>query len=517
MLWRYRWLALILSAAICALGWVHVVSLPNTYEVNAKVFVDTRSMLRPLLKGLAVENTMLSDSAMLMKRTLLTRPNLEDVARRTDLDLSAETPRQFEALIVSLADRIRLSGTSRDNVYEIEFEDTNAERAKKVVDELLNTFLETALGSTRTDTEVTQQFLDEQIAEYEQRLIEAEERLKSFKQRNIGLMPGAETNYFQRLESTKLKLNEAELLLSEARSRRDKLRSRLSSVRQSSETTVQDNNLLAMSRYTERIDGLQNQLDQLLLQFTERHPDVVSLTAKLAELETKREEELKEIAQELEANAESAGVLQSEAVVQTRLAVAESEAEVAALEARVKEYAKQLEVLNQQVDTIPEVEAELARLNRDYGLNKKQFEELLQRRESARLSEEVDQQAEDVKLKVIEPPRVPLAPSGPNRVMFFTAVFFAALGAGGALAFVLSQVQPRFYTAEELKEFSQLPIVGTVSYRSSTRYRSERRMELAVFSLIFMLLAGAYGGLIVLEKSRFDLHGKFQAIVGNEV
>lgn len=509
MLWRYRWLALAFSAVVSVAGWAYVIAMPNTYAVNAKVFVDTRSMLRPLLKGLAVDNRALQDSAQLMKRTLLTRPNLEEVARRTDLDLTAETPQAFEALVSSLAERVKLSGTSRDNVYEIKFEDKVAERAKRVVDELLNTFLETALGSSRTDSETTQKFLDGQIAEYERRLIEAEERLKEFKQKNVGFMPDSGIDYFGRMQMAKSAHRDAQLLLNEAVNRRNELRKRLGGAEDKSSMGLENPNLLAMSRYTGRIDDLNSQLDQLLLQYTDKHPDVVAIRQTLEDLETRQEEELKRLSEEL---ANNTGI-ETEAVMTTKLAVAQSEAEVAALQARVRQYAKQVEELEELVDTVPEVEAELARLNRDYGLNKRQFDELLQRRESARMSEDVDEQAEDVKLKVIEPPRVPLAPSGPNRVLFFTGVLGASIGAGIALAFLLSQIQPRFYTSEELKEFTGLPILGSVSYRSSLRYRTERRMELAVFGLIFLVLLGVYGGLVSLESSQFGLHEKFNELV----
>lgn len=517
MLWGYRWIALLFSAVICTAGWFYVLSMPNTYEVNAKVFVDTSSMLRPLLKGLAVDSSMLSDSAALMKRTLLTRPNLEEVARKTDLDLEATTPRQFETMIGLLSQRIRLSGTGRDNVYEIKFEDTNAQRAKNVVDALLNTFLETALGSSRTDSAATQKFLEEQIAVYEKRLVEAEERLKNFKQRNVGLVPGTESNYYQRLELAKTKRQEAELELREAQRRRDELRKSLQrpGSGEPGEVNLQDPVLLEMSTYTPRIKQTQDQLDQLLLNFTEKHPDIVVLRERLADYETRREEELVTLAKQMSDKNAIAGAAPSEAMMTTALAVAEAEAQAAALEARVANYNGEVDKLERMVDTIPEIEAELVRLDRDYGLNKRQFEELLKRREAARLSDEVDQKAEDVKIKVIEPPKVPLVPSGPKRKMFFSAVFFAALGAGAALAFVLSQIQQRFYTIEELKEFMQLPLLGAVSYQSSARYRTERRMELAVFLLIFCVLAGVYGGLLTLEAAHVDLHAKLAAVMGS--
>jgi len=155
MVWPHRWAAILTAIAVCLVGWSYALIVPNIYEVNAKIFVDTQSMLRPLLKGLAVDTNILAQNAVLLQRTLLTRPNLEDVARKADLDLETETARDFELLVARLAQNITFTGTSRDNIYQIAIKDRDVNRAKRIVDELLNRFLETALGSSRLDTEVT--------------------------------------------------------------------------------------------------------------------------------------------------------------------------------------------------------------------------------------------------------------------------------------------------------------------------------------------------------------------------
>ncbi len=518
MVWPHRWSALALTTVICITGWAYVFYLPNVYEVQAKIFVDTQSMLRPLLKGLAIDTNSLVDTANLMQRTLLTRPNLEEVARKADLDLTAKTDREFETLVDGLAKRIQLSGTSRTNIYEISFEDTQIDRAKRVVDELLNRFLETALGSSRKDTAITQKFLDDQIQEYEKRLVEAEERLKEFKQRNVGRMPGQGSSYYGELEEARLRLKHAELELQEAQNRSGTLRRQL----EGEEPVLgimgdtQNFDMPTSSQYDGRIATLEQQLDQLALHYTDKHPDVVGLREQIARLEDRRAEELAELAAAPPPPSTSMGgdPLQGSVYQEINLAMAQADAEVAALQARVDAYRKDVDELERAVDTVPEIEAELKRLDRDYGLNKQQYEELLKRRESARLSEQADEQADDIKLKVIEPPRIPLRPVGPNRIQFLAMVLFASLGAGGGLAVLLSQVNPRFYSSDELKEITQLPVVGTVSLVFSRRQRTERRMELAMCAVVFTGLLVLFGTLVALESAQFDLNGRLNDLIG---
>ncbi|MCC6710528.1 MAG: chain-length determining protein [Gammaproteobacteria bacterium] len=519
MVWPYRWAALGLSVLVCIGGWIFALMMPDIYEVKAKIFVDTRSMLRPLLKGLAIDSESLASSANMMKRTLMTRPNLEQVARKTDLDLKTKTDREFDAVISGLAEKISLQGTQQDNIYEIAFTGSDPKQAKRVVDELLNTFMEAALGSNRKDTAVTQKFLDEQIVQYEQRLLDAEGRLKEFKQRNVGVMPGEGSSYFRNLQNAREMLQRAQLELHEAQNRSSTLRQKLEGEEPVLGVMGDQQSLRApaASRYDGRLAHLQEQMDQLLLQYTDKHPDIQAIREQMEGLKARRDEELKELAAKA-ANEPQDSLSMDEPAEggvyqEIKLAMAEADAEVAGLTARVNAYQAKVTELEHQVDSIPEIEAELKRLDRDYGLNKQQYDELLKRRESARLSQEVDQQADDVKLKVIDPPRVPLLPIGPNRVQVMTMVLLAALGAGVGLAFLLSQINPRFYSSEELKEITQLPVLGTVSLVFSERQRTERRMELGVFALTLIGLFAVYGALVTLESMHVNLSSHISRLI----
>lgn len=516
-IWPYRWLALAVATVLSLGGWFGVLTMPNEYEVSAKIFIDTRSMLKPLLKGLTISNDSLSSSANLMKRTLLTRPNLEQVARNTDLDLGTNSDQEFDSLITALAQRIKLSGTSRDNIYEIKFVDNDPNKAKRFVDEVLNTFLETALGDSRQDTALTQKFLDEQIADYEKRLIDAEDRLKEFKQKNIGLMPGDGGNYYSRLEEANLELRNAELELREAQNRRAELARQIEGEEPvlgiMDDAEVWDSN--TSTKYDGRIAELESQLDQLLLQYTEKHPDIIGIRLTVSQLEEKQKEEQQRL-DELESSSSFGSSDSDESLVyqEMKIALGQAEADVAGLKIRAEEFKRRVDDLERLVDTVPEVEAELQRLDRDYSLNKRNFEELIKRRESARLSEEVDDKADRLKLKVIEPPRIPLSPIGPKRIQLFSGVLVASLGIGVAIAFLLTQITPRFYSSAELREFAQIPVIGVVTMISGGRQKTERLMELAVFGLVFLGLLAMYGGLVGMETMQVDLISKINSLVG---
>ena len=140
VVWRLRWLALITATLLCAIGWVGVLALPNQYEVSAKVYVDSSTMLRPLLQGIAVGNNINESNARLMRRTLLVRPNLEKVARQTDMDIKAKTPTEYEQLLIGLSQKISVSGSANSNIYVIGYRNSDAKLATRVVEAVLNIF-----------------------------------------------------------------------------------------------------------------------------------------------------------------------------------------------------------------------------------------------------------------------------------------------------------------------------------------------------------------------------------------
>jgi polysaccharide chain length determinant protein (PEP-CTERM system associated) len=158
--------------------------LPDRYESSARVYVDTQSILKPLMSGLAVQPNV-DQQINILSRTLISRPNVEKLIRMADLDLAVKTKEEREALDRQrhqVSCRSVLPG--RDNLYTLAYTDTDAERAKRVVQSMVSMFVESGLGDKRKDSDTARKFIEEQIKAYEQKLEDAENRLKEYKLRN---------------------------------------------------------------------------------------------------------------------------------------------------------------------------------------------------------------------------------------------------------------------------------------------------------------------------------------------
>lgn len=507
--WRYRWFIALVAWPLCILGWIYVHSLPDQYQASARVYLDTQSILRPLLSGLAVQSDARSE-VDLMTRTLLSRPNLEKVARMTDLDLKAKTPEQMESLLTGMLGKIAIEDTNRRGLFRISYEDSDPQLAKRVVQALLTIFMENSLGESRKDTDVAQRFLDEQIKEYEARLVASEQRLTQFKRENLGRMPTEGRGYYDNLQASISELEQARLDLQEAENRRKELQRQL----EDKDAMLGFAGPAVGGSITPELDGriqaLQSRLDELLLKYTDQHPDVQAVKNTMEDLKKQRAETV--------AHAKIGGRIATDGAMspyqaQMQLTLSEADANIAALRARVGTLRNRVDELKKLVNIIPEVEAQLQQLNRDYDVTKSNYETLLARRESAGITQQLEQNADTVKFRVVDPPFVPATPSGPNRPLLSSGALGIGIAAGLVFAFFLSQLNPTYDSRRGLTESTQLPVLGGVSMIWTHEQRRRRRMELLGFSALMAGLLVVYGGLVMAHLFQLDVVSKLKSFI----
>lgn len=489
--WHRRWYILIVAWLVSIAGWAWVFLLPDRYEANARVYVDTQSLLQPLLSGMTVQPDV-SQQIKLMTRVLVSRPTLEKVARMTDMDLKATTPEQTDDMLNALANRITISDAGRENLYTISYQNSNPELAKKVVQALLTIFVESSLGRTRQDIASSQKFIDQQLQDYQQKLDAADTALREFKQKHLGMMPSQSGDYISQLQAAQTQVQQARLDVQEAVNRRNQLKQQLSSV----EPTLSAGAAVAANPEIDaRIQDLQSKLDQLRLQYTDQYPDVQAVKRLIAKLELQKKQEATQ-----EAKSDSAAAkVQNPVYQQLTVAIAEADANVASLQARLAEYQRRYQQLWNAANTLPQVEQQLNELTRNYGVYKQQYLDLLQRKQQAEISSNVESKTNTVDFRVIDPPRVPLNPTWPNRPLLISLVPLVGLLAGFGVAFVMSQIRRTVTDRRTLRELTGLPVLGAVTKFESRESRRRKRRGLVTYGAGLAGLLGAYGVLLTLQ------------------
>ncbi len=501
-MWKFRWPALIVAWVVALVGSAFVMRMPDQYEASARIYVDTQSILKPLMAGLTVQPNVEQQINML-SRTLMSRPNLEKLVRMADLDLKANTPAEQDQLIDSLSKSIAIRNTGRDNLYTLNYIEQDQEKAKRVIQSLVSIFVESSLGATRKDTDSAKTFLNEQIKQYEQRLEEAEARVKAFRLRNIETQSADGKDAASRVAEAAAQLQQAQLQLREAENARDAAKVQLAAERGQGANLVTQSLLQesAISVATPEIDARlaqqQQTLDALRQRFTDQHPDIVSTQRLIRDLEAQKKKEVAELRKVALATAGSGGVGPTSSLAAQELGrmLATAEVQVAALRARVGEYASRLATAREALKTAPQLEAEAAQLNRDYGIIKKNYEDLVARRQSAVMSGELEVASGVADFRLIDPPRVSPKPVAPNRLLLLPGVLVAALGAGLGIAFLISQLRPTFDSPDDLRAKTGLPLLGVVSMVIDDQQRRRARIGTLRFasasgSLVALFAAG---------------------------
>ena len=509
-MWRFRWPGLAIALLVSLAAWPTVLIIPNEYKTSSRVQVDTSSVLKPLLKGLTAESEAI-DRVEMITRVMLSRPNLEKVIREADLDHHVNNQREMEQMIVDVRRRVSITkpfkskskrGKESPIVFlDIAFTDEEPKVAHRIVQILVNNLVESTLGEVRTDTSDAKQFLVGQIEDYERQLKFSEQQLAEFKKANVGVLPGQGGDYYARLQTALENLDALKAEYDLAAKKHYILKEQLED-----EVVIvgEDPRIAALD---EQIQKSEEKLSDLLLIYTENHPDVHGMRRNIAELEQKKDG----IARELDAQGGGAAVLDMQSnelnpVYQNlKIALKQTELDMQAHSAKITKQEHHIKQLKTLVDTVPEVEAHLLDLNRDYDVIKQQYLALLSRLESAELSANVRSSNFDMKFMIVEPAIVPILPVAPDRITLLGAATVAGLGAGLGLMFLLNMMFPVYVTTRELSDETGYQVLGQVSMVFSKRAIFKRRIGYTVFGICFMSFLVLAGLLVIYQEAAVKL------------
>ena len=487
--WHYRWQACLFSWLVCALGWGAILMIPNQYESSARIYVDTDAVLTPLLKGIAVDTSNTSQIDVL-QRTLLSRPNLEKLISKTNLELQLQTAAGREQMVDRLASQIRISPQTR-TLFTITYRNTDPKLAYDVVRTMLAMFVENKTGNNRTDIENARKFLNDQIDLYEKQLRTAERRRADFRARYIDLLPpdGGGVNKLDQQNQTVRMLQGQ---LQDALARRETLNRELSNTQP---MVVTETDAATPGGGPSRLHEAERTLAELRLRYTEQYPDVIAQRRLVDSLRNGGGSRDSGGPAVPKANGRSRSA-PNPVYEQLKVRVVENDANIASLERQIADAVKERDRLNDIARGAPGLQAEYVNLNRDYDVVRRNYEDLLARRESMRISTAADTEGEKVKMQVIDPPTVPQVPVAPKRILLVTGVLAAGFAAGAGLAVLLVQMDQSFHSLNDLRNLG-LQVVGGVSMLVTAVPVARRIASIALYCLALSLPVIVYGGLII--------------------
>lgn len=484
--WRYRWLGMLSSIVVALVGWLSIGLLPDYYRANAKIYIDTQSMLQPLMRDISVS---LDPDIRIQKMTkmLFSTPNIERIARMSDLDLHYDTRLEREEFLKKLEQDIQFQQQGNSNLFTVVYDHQSPEVAKLVVQSILNLFMEMTLSDTRTDTVVAQRFLDDQIGGMEERLVSAEQNLAKFKRRHMAALPRQDQTYYETLQSVLVELEQTKIDIAIEKSKQESLEKQL----RGEEPVLglsSSGDIRSLHPLIRNLNQLEENYQSLSQLYTAKHPDIQRVLGQIEALKQKIDGESSQASWAMTAEE----LNKNPVYQQIKIQLSETTSKLASLGAKQEELGKQASLMEQKVDNIIETEARLSNLNRDYRMNQQQYQALLSKREAARFAEEIDDTAENLKFKIIDPAYVLASPIWPNRNVFNLAVLLASLIAGIVSAVAISQLKPVFFDKKSLEQYFGAPVLAMTHFERTPSYMLAAKRQTILLSAGVMSLFASF-------------------------
>jgi polysaccharide chain length determinant protein (PEP-CTERM system associated) len=500
--WHYRWIGLGVTWAVCLIGWLGIALVPNQFQAVAMIYVDTDTMMAPLLKGLTV-TTDPEQQVSVMLNTLLSRPNLEQVVHLTNSRASSLTSAEMAKQVEGLQENISIKPLSTKNLFLLSYTDRNPDKGLNVSQTLLSIFVDSNIGNKRHDLEGAQSFLDTKVNEYETLVRQAEQRRTAFKQANLEVLSNAVSP-----DQARAQVEAAKQQMMGAEARLSSLRAQLATIPKviyidgpgpiilSSST----GNTPAAGRggsLFQRLAEAKQTLIDLKSKYTDDYPDVQAVKREVAQLQS-------ELAAAPQVGPQGSGnqSVPNPVYTQTQSKLSDAMTEAAFQGERVRDAENTLSKAMTQSGKALEITAQFANLDRDYDLVHKTYQDLLQRRESAKLSQSVNDEQSSINVRIVEPPKKAPFPVAPNRPLLNSVVMLIGVAAGLATAIALSINAGRFFSKEQLVKDFDYPIIGVVGRLArADDGLVARRAYTAVAACTGLLLCGYLVVLIALDAS----------------
>ena len=506
--WHYRWIGMGVTWAVCLIGWLGIALVPNQFQAVAMIYVDTDTMMAPLLKGLTV-STDPEQQVSVMLNTLLTRPNLEQVVHLTTPNATNLSSAEMARQVQDLQSHISIKPLNTKNLFELSYTDRNPDKGLNVSQTLLSIFVDSNIGNKRHDLEGAQSFLDTKVNEYETLVRQAEARRTKFKQDNLDVLTSNVTP-----DQARAKVEEARTQLNGAQARLSSLRAQLAGIPKL--VYIDGPGALILGAGTgnsirggsmfQRLAEAKQTLSDLRSKFTDDHPDVKAVKREIAQMQAELSATPPAGSQEATAGNQS---IPNPVYVQTQSKLSDAMTEVALQQSRLNDAQTTLENARKLSSKALEINAQFANLDRDYDLVHKTYAELLTRRESAKLSQSVNDEQSSIAVRIVEPPKKAAFPSAPNRPLLNSIVILIGLAAGLGTAIALSINAGRFFAKEQLASEFDYPIIGVVGRLARADDALEaRRAYTALAACTGLLLCGYLVVLVALDASfRLTLQG----------
>ena len=479
---RRRFLLLVVSFSLIALTALVAASIwPKQYRSSTTILVAEDNIIRQLMDGRAVP-TSIYDRAGIAREVIFSRKVMDEILLVGGWLEDHPSQAEQERIAQEIQQRTTV-GAPRENLIRIEYWDSNAARARIVVEQFAALFMAESAEAKRRESREAYEFIGRQVRAYHAMLVDAEERLKSFRDASLDARPGTGDDVDTRIAEVRSDIERMRIERSELMSRQASLEAQLEGL--DSEAGLQT----YQGMLRQRIAIAQEELDSLLLELQPRHPDVIQVRYRLDDLKS----ELQSSENQDETPIDGSGFQQSVMQQEISTNLSEIRTAVAGLDSRIAATQRLLEEETARGRRVAESDLQHAELIRDHDVNRTIYEDLLNRLENARLSMRLDEMGRGLTFSIQEPATEAARPSGPRFFHMAAGGLMAAVAMPLGFVLLLVRIDPRVRSPEAIERTTQLPLLGTVPRYLTPRERKRLKVQVAIAVLLVTITLAAYG------------------------
>ena len=477
--------------------------VPKKYTASTSILVEHGNILEPLMEGRAV-STNVSNRAMMARDVAFSRKVMNEILEAGGWLADNPSPIEKDRLIEQIKSRTTINTPIPaanaktpviGNLIQVSYHDADPRRAYLVTKRFGELIIRESLSNKERESRAAFEFIDGQVQQYHAKLAQAEARLEDYRIANPDAREGVETDVTSRIAELRRLVDSARMDLIDSGSEVAALQSQLSGESEISAITSRSGQIRA------RLAELNAQREQLLLTYTDQYPDVVRINHQIDDLQKELSGSRRSARSSMAGSpiALEASATMNPLYTELRSRLAAARQRQAASASRVSTGQSLLSEEMARSTRIASSERSLSELTRDYEVNRDLYQDLLKRRENARVSMDLDAKREGLAFRVQEPAQMPLRPSGLRMMHFAVAGLMLALIAPLLLVVGYVKMDPRVRTPLQIERVAGLPVIGAIPHYSTRaqRVRGARRMA---FASLMVLSVPVVFGLILAIK-----------------
>jgi len=485
---RRRWWIIIPSLLSILIGIGVSLKLPKVYRASTLILIERQTVSTNYVRELV--STDLGDRLRTITQQVTSRTNLEKIINEFNLYNEPGRHMFMEEKVEKIRNKITVDVSRGGRVGTIAFEIIITGKYPKKVAEVANALASYFISKNiklREDQAIgTSEFLADELENIRRRLSEKEEVLKRYRQRYMGGLPEQLETNLRILERIQHQIVANQESLREIETRKILIQQQISEAAEIRRARAVPAEAEGEVAQTPPLDQLKTQLASLEAKYTQRHPDVIRLKEKIADMESKQKSDLDE-GQEVP---EDRGMTQAEINLVNQLRGIELE--IVNLKAEAAHLHSQIKWYQTQVENTPKREQELMSLNRDYRNIQETYNSLLSRKLEAEIAVNLERKQKGEQFRILDPAKTPIRPFKPDkqRIRLIAMALGFALGCG--LAYLRETMDTSFRRPEDIEELLQIPIIASLPFTFNAReLRSLKRKKIltvASVGLTFLLL-----------------------------